>query len=550
MNFKNIPIYIISYNRISYLKSIISFLEKKQYFNIHIIDNASTYPPLLKYYGETRYPVHKMDKNYGHMVFWETHDKFRKIYQNEYYVLTDPDVLPDDDCPDDFIEVFYNVLRNYPDISKAGFSLRTDDIPDCYKLKSHVVSWEKQFCQKVLSAPSFPFDLFDASIDTTFALYRPQKRRHVIGDQFLSAIRVGAPYIARHLPWYADENRLTEEDVFYKETISEKSGTWNYNLSTDGIDSRLGNFPEPDEFENRREKIYQTSIDLSKTNDSHVIAYNYIKNGSVVFDIGCACGDFGQELKLNKGCAVYGVEYNSGSIKIAESKNVYTEIFHLDLNAFDDRGLSHLVGKFDYIVFGDVLEHLIDPEAVVNSFRKYLNPDGHFIVSLPNIAHASIKADLLCNNFFYTEVGILDKTHIRFFTAGSICRFFSKAGLEIEDAKVTAAPVDAFQSDESLFSLPFFVQRKILNDFHSYVCQYVMLIKASRMTPLALYSVNRNKMILDRNNVPDYLLKCRKHMRIKYLFPFRYVYQFCCLMKAHMSKDLKDRLKRLLKCSQ
>ncbi|HCU59460.1 MAG TPA: hypothetical protein DIC64_05745, partial [Alphaproteobacteria bacterium] len=140
----NIPIYIISFNRLSYLKQMIEMLEKHYLYNIHIIDNASTYPPLLEYLKKTPYTVHRMNKNYGHMVFFEIPD-FKQIRENEYFVLTDPDIAPIKDCPSDFMDYFYTLLIKYPKFNKVGFSLKTDDIDEVGEYKKTIKRWEKQF---------------------------------------------------------------------------------------------------------------------------------------------------------------------------------------------------------------------------------------------------------------------------------------------------------------------------------------------------------------------------------------------------------------------
>ena len=92
-NLNDIPVYIISFNRLSDLKKLVHFLEQEGLKNIHIIDNASSFPPLLDYYKSLPYPIHRMDKNYGHMVFYEA-DEFKDVRENQYYILTDPDILP------------------------------------------------------------------------------------------------------------------------------------------------------------------------------------------------------------------------------------------------------------------------------------------------------------------------------------------------------------------------------------------------------------------------------------------------------------------------
>ena len=217
----NLPIYIINFNRLSYLKLMISTLEKYGLHNIHIIDNVSTYPPMVKYLKKTPYKVHYMQKNYGHMVFFWA-DEFKSIRENEYYVLTDPDVIAIEDCPADFMDYFYYLLQQYPQFNKVGFSLKTDDVNGTSEARDLLQKWERQFYKKRLNKLK-PY-LYASSIDTTFAMYRPQKEWK--SKDFYKAIRTGFPYTARHLPWYKDLHNPDEEDKFYNKTDC-GSGNWN-----------------------------------------------------------------------------------------------------------------------------------------------------------------------------------------------------------------------------------------------------------------------------------------------------------------------------------
>lgn len=216
--FRNLPVYLISYNRLSYLKILIDRLEKAGCKNIHIIDNGSSYPPLLEYLEKTQHTVHRMEKNYGHRVLFDA-PEFQEVIQNEYFVLSDPDVVPVEECPADFIEVFFKTLQKYPKAEKVGFSLKIDDLPDNYELKETVIKWETPFYQKPVKNTS-PV-LYKAPIDTTFALYRPLKQV----KKKSCCLRVGFPYTARHLPWY-QINENDEETKFYNR-LDNGCGNWN-----------------------------------------------------------------------------------------------------------------------------------------------------------------------------------------------------------------------------------------------------------------------------------------------------------------------------------
>lgn len=212
---KNIPIYIISFNRLDVLKIMLNRLTQDGYENIHIIDNASTNKDLMEFLKNCPYDVVFMDKNWGHKVFWES-GFFDNIIENEYYVVTDPDVLPIEECPSNYIQYFYDILEKYPLKWKVGFSLKIDDIPNSFKYKMEVIRAESFFYDydRILSKSPL---LYDAEIDTTFALYRPGKQHK---ENFYSAIRTGYPYAARHLPWYTDSDCKTEEDMRYQSTAT------------------------------------------------------------------------------------------------------------------------------------------------------------------------------------------------------------------------------------------------------------------------------------------------------------------------------------------
>ncbi len=215
-DYHQIPIIINNFNRLDCLQKLINALEIRGYTNIHILDNQSTYPPLLAWYETCPYEIIRLGRNIGYMAIWESdvYDRFKR----SFYVYTDSDVVPDEDCPEDFMKRFLEVLRKYPRCLKVGFGLRIDDLPDSFEQKQAVFANEQRFWTVPLGN-----DLYKAQIDTTFALYRPfcygpAHDRHLM-------IRTGAPYVARHLPWYVDSTNLSDEDLYYIRT-SRQSTHW------------------------------------------------------------------------------------------------------------------------------------------------------------------------------------------------------------------------------------------------------------------------------------------------------------------------------------
>jgi hypothetical protein len=191
------------------------WLEQAGYEDIFLVDNDSTYTPLLEYYEQTPHTIIRLGLNVGHHGPWTDHEILNTLRQN-YFVVTDPDVIPVAECPPDAVQYFFNILMRHPDRNKIGFSLKTDDLPDHYKFKREVIKWESQF----QNGKTIEANVFAAPIDTTFALYRPLGSPHID-----NAARTQFPYQARHMTWYVDSNNPTEEDRYYTEHARVANGT-------------------------------------------------------------------------------------------------------------------------------------------------------------------------------------------------------------------------------------------------------------------------------------------------------------------------------------
>lgn len=211
---KSVPIIINNYNRLTFLTELITSLEIRGYTNIYIIDNASTYPPLLEYYETCPYKVFRLNKNVGYLSIWETgiYNQFKK----SYYAYTDSDLKIEDSCPDDFMAKFIDVMNKHPMAQKVGFGIKIDDLPDYFKNKESVLNQEARFWQ----VPVFE-DLYAAEIDTTFALYRPYCKGKA--DRYQETYRTGGKYVIRHLPWYVNSSAMSEEEKFYCGSITQST---------------------------------------------------------------------------------------------------------------------------------------------------------------------------------------------------------------------------------------------------------------------------------------------------------------------------------------
>ena len=159
---------------------------------------------------------------------------------------------------------------------------------------------------------------------------------------------------------------------------------------------------------------------------------NLNKQDLAVLDVGCACGRSLLEIQsLNTKARLYGIELCDGAAEIAKH---FGNVYKGNIEKFD---FSTFVEKFDYIIFADVLEHLHEPWNILAEMRNLLNPNGRVVVSIPNIMHFSVLCDLLSGHWDYAMAGILDITHLRFFTKKSICHMFDVAGYEIINIRKT-----------------------------------------------------------------------------------------------------------------
>ena len=149
-----------------------------------------------------------------------------------------------------------------------------------------------------------------------------------------------------------------------------------------------------------------------------------------VLDVGCGDGGFGRTLRsvLGDQATIVGVEAVDASAETARVDHGYDAVHH----GFFPDALPRGCGPFDLVVFNDVLEHILEPDAALRAARAWLGPDGRVLASIPNVQHLSVLQALARGRWEYQEHGILDKTHVRFFTRSSMIELFDSAGLHVE----------------------------------------------------------------------------------------------------------------------
>lgn len=155
--------------------------------------------------------------------------------------------------------------------------------------------------------------------------------------------------------------------------------------------------------------------------------FDYIEPNKIFLDFGCSTGYFGELIKKAKNNKVYGIEI-SDDIKTA--RQVLDGVYSFDIDGkWPEKVYDR---KYDYVFFGDVLEHLKDPAEALRKCLPLLKKEGKVFVSTPNVAHISVRLELMSGNFEYEPMGILDNTHLKYFTLNSLSEIARNAGYEIE----------------------------------------------------------------------------------------------------------------------
>lgn len=158
--------------------------------------------------------------------------------------------------------------------------------------------------------------------------------------------------------------------------------------------------------------------------DSLAVLSRWIEPGATVLDLGAATGVLGRHL-AERGCEVDGVEMDPEAARVA--RFAYRSLAEADLETADLRALF-ADRRYDAVVCADILEHLRDPGRILDQARDLLKPDGAVLISIPNVGYAGVLLELFSGEFTYRPLGILDATHLRFYTRQSLLRLLAEHG--------------------------------------------------------------------------------------------------------------------------
>ncbi|MCB1621125.1 MAG: class I SAM-dependent methyltransferase [Thiothrix sp.] len=199
------------------------------------------------------------------------------------------------------------------------------------------------------------------------------------------------------------------------------------------------------------------------TNHSHSQIVSRIPQYAQVLELGCASGEMSRLMKENCQAHIFGVEKDPQTAWQAQRYCDY--VFTEDLD--DPHSLDALqFEKFDVITLVDVLEHLKEPQALLERLKPFLMPESVVLLSVPNVAHASVRLELLTGDFHYEDAGILDSTHLKFFTLSTLKALIERSGFVINELDYTWHDIPDNVISRYLRAVDIEPTRRILEHFH------------------------------------------------------------------------------------
>jgi methionine biosynthesis protein MetW len=166
--------------------------------------------------------------------------------------------------------------------------------------------------------------------------------------------------------------------------------------------------------------------------ESNGIIADLVPAGARVLDVGCGCGGLAALLRDRQKAAIIGVEPDTTRAETARQLGIEVH------NEFLSEQLIERLGTFDVVLFADVLEHLSAPATMLELAHRALRPGGALIACVPNVAHWSVRLSLLKGDFHYSRTGIMDSTHLRWFTRTTIQSLIARNGFEIDQVRGSA----------------------------------------------------------------------------------------------------------------
>lgn len=216
--------------------------------------------------------------------------------------------------------------------------------------------------------------------------------------------------------------------------------------------------------------VYTRDIQPNEHSSLNLLA-RHVPPNSRVLDLGCGTGALGRWLATHSNAVMDGVTFNGLEADIARQH--YRKIVVGDLETLD------LVAEFgartyEAIVCADVLEHLKNPAAVLEQCKALLSPQGQLLISVPNAAYAGLVAELMHGRFTYRDEGLLDKTHLRFFTRSSLLEFLALGGWHVESTETVRRELFESEFTQPFDAIPPSVARYLLTQPDALAYQFIV----------------------------------------------------------------------------
>lgn len=221
--------------------------------------------------------------------------------------------------------------------------------------------------------------------------------------------------------------------------------------------------------------IYDRQV-TSDSQDSLSLIAEQIQAGSTVLDLGMGTGALGKFLQGNRSCTLDGVSHNEDEIAVAKAWYRHAVVADLDLVDVTQLFEAH---SYDYIVCADVLEHLKAPQHLLAACKGLLKPGGKLLTSIPNAAYCGLIAELIAGDFRYRPEGLLDNTHLRFFTRKSLNRFFEDNQWRSIATHTVQRTLPASEFKQPFDALPPAVTRHLLTLPDALCYQFISILEPS-----------------------------------------------------------------------
>ncbi len=292
---------------------------------------------------------------------------------------------------------------------------------------------------------------------------------------------------------------------YAKLEVLEANTQWNPAGYTDGSDMwadtvLVAKKPELKPI-NNQEHLYQRTV-TEHGEDSLSKLIKHIKPDTTVLELGPATGYLTEYMQKELKCKVDCVEISPEMAKAAEKFCRHMLVADLDKTDLEEKLDKN---TYDCIIIADVLEHLRENEKTLRACRNLLKNDGKLILSIPNIAHASIIGSLLKGRFEYTQEGLLDITHVRFYTRKSILALLDQLDFSIETIETIRKLPEETEIGDSLIDLPADLQKMIFDREDSITYQFVIVCRPGRkklsdcktnnITPVSAVDLRRSHLM-------------------------------------------------------